>query len=41
VFVNKVLRRVLGPKRDEVKEGEKNCIMRNLTYFVLHQVLLG
>jgi hypothetical protein len=26
VFENKVLRRVLGPKRDEIAGGGENCI---------------
>jgi hypothetical protein len=31
VFENRVLRRIFGPKRDEVTGGRrKNCIMRNL-----------
>jgi hypothetical protein len=29
VFENRVLRRIFGPKRDEVKEGGENCILRN------------
>jgi hypothetical protein len=27
VFENRVLRRIFGPKRDEVKGGGENCIM--------------
>jgi hypothetical protein len=29
VFENRVLRRISGPKRYEVTEGGRNCIMRN------------
>jgi hypothetical protein len=29
VFENRVLRRILGPKRDEVTEGWRNYITRN------------
>jgi hypothetical protein len=29
VFGNRVLRRMFGPKRDEVIGGWKNCILRN------------
>jgi hypothetical protein len=38
VFENRVLRRIFGPKRDEVT-GE-NCIMKSLMICTLHQVLL-
>jgi hypothetical protein len=29
VFENRVLRRIFGPKRDEVNRGGENYIMRN------------
>jgi hypothetical protein len=29
VFEYRVLRRIFGPKRDEVQEGRENCIMRS------------
>jgi hypothetical protein len=29
VFKNRVLRRIFGPKRDEVTEIGENCIMRS------------
>jgi hypothetical protein len=29
VFENRVLRRIFGPKRDEVTGGWRNCIMRS------------
>jgi hypothetical protein len=38
VFENRVLRRVFGPKRDEVT-GE-NCIMRSIVICTLRQVKL-
>jgi hypothetical protein len=34
VFENRVLRRIFGPKRDEVKRGWKNCIKR--TFMILY-----
>jgi hypothetical protein len=42
VFENRVLRRIFGPKRDEVTEevGE-NCIMGSCMVCTLHPVLLG
>jgi hypothetical protein len=30
VFENRVLRRIFGPKRDEVTGGWKNCITRRI-----------
>ena len=30
VFENRVLRRIFGPKRDEVTGNGENCIMRSL-----------
>jgi hypothetical protein len=41
VFENRVLRRIFGPKRDEVAGGWKNCIMRSCIVCTLHPVLLG
>jgi hypothetical protein len=32
---NRVLRRLLGPKREEVQEAEENCTMRNIVIFRL------
>jgi hypothetical protein len=37
VFENKVLRRIFEPKRDEMTEGEENCIMRNFMICTLCQ----
>jgi hypothetical protein len=38
VFENMVLRRVLGPKRDEVTGERENCIMRGFLICTLRQV---
>jgi hypothetical protein len=32
MFENRVLRRMLGPRRDEATEGRGNCITRNLKF---------
>jgi hypothetical protein len=37
VFENRVLRRISGPKKDEVKVGE-NCIMKSFIICTLLQV---
>jgi hypothetical protein len=37
VFENRVLRRIFGPKGDEVTVGE-NCIMRSFITYTLRQV---
>jgi hypothetical protein len=31
VFENRVLRKILGPKREEVTEAKGKCIMRRFT----------
>jgi hypothetical protein len=41
VFENRVLRRIFGPKRDEVAGGGENCIMRSCVVCTLYLVLLG
>jgi hypothetical protein len=39
VFENRVLRRIFGPKRDEVTgEIGENCIMRSFITFTLLQI---
>jgi hypothetical protein len=38
VFENRVLRRIFGPKRDEVTENGENCIMRRFVICTLRQV---
>jgi hypothetical protein len=38
VFENRVLRRVFGPKRDEVKGEWKNFITRSFVIYTLRQV---
>jgi hypothetical protein len=39
VFENRVLRRILGPKRDEVTGGGENYIMRSLMICTPHPIL--
>ena len=41
VFENRVLRRILGPKRDEVTRNGENYIMRSLIICTPHPVLFG
>jgi hypothetical protein len=42
VFENGVLRRIFGPKRNEVTgEWGENCIMRSLMICTAHQMLFG
>jgi hypothetical protein len=38
VFENKVLRRIFGPRKDEVNGGWRNCIMRSFVICTLRQV---
>jgi hypothetical protein len=38
VFENRVLRRIFGPKREEVRENGDNCIMRSFMICTLRQV---
>jgi hypothetical protein len=38
VFENRVLRRIFGPKRDEVTDGGENCIMRSFITCSVRQV---
>jgi hypothetical protein len=33
-----VIRRIFEPKRDEVKEGGENCIMRSCMVCTFHQI---
>jgi len=40
VFENRVLRRIFGPKGDEVTNGE-DYIMRNLMFCTPHPILFG
>jgi hypothetical protein len=39
VFGNRVLRRILGPKRDEVIGSGENYIMRSLMICTAHRIL--
>jgi hypothetical protein len=41
VFENRVLRRIFGPKRDEVTEERKNFVMRSFIICIPHPVLCG
>ena len=41
VFENRVLRRIFGPKTDEVTESGENSIMRSLMICTAHQILFG
>jgi hypothetical protein len=38
VFENRVLRRIFGPRREEVTGGWKNCRMRSFVICNLRQV---
>jgi hypothetical protein len=41
VFENRVLRRIFGPKWDEVKGNGENYIMRSLMICISHPLLCG
>ena len=41
VFEKRVLRKIFGPKRDEVTGNGENYIMRSLTICTAHPVLCG
>jgi hypothetical protein len=41
VFENRVLRRIFGPKRDEVTENGGSCKMRNFIICTHPQISLG
>ena len=41
VFENRVLRRIFGPKRDEITGNGETYIMRSLMIFIPHPVLFG
>jgi hypothetical protein len=41
LFVNRVLRRIFGPKRDEVTGGGENYIIRSLMICTRHPILFG
>jgi hypothetical protein len=40
MFENRVLRRIFGPKRDEVLRGWRNLHNEELHNFTLHHILL-
>jgi hypothetical protein len=41
VFENRMLRRIFGPKREEVKGSGENYKMRSLIIYTPHQLLFG
>jgi hypothetical protein len=41
VFENRMLRRIFGPKRDEVKGNGENFIMRSFIICATHSILCG
>jgi hypothetical protein len=41
VFENNVLRKIFGPKRDEVTEKRKYYVTRNFMLCTPHQILFG
>jgi hypothetical protein len=41
VFMNRVLREIYGPKRDEVTVSGEDCIMNSLIMCTPHQILFG
>jgi len=41
MFENRVLRRIFGPKRDEVTGEWENYIMRSLIFCTPHPILCG
>jgi len=41
VFENRMLRRIFGPMRDDVRVSGENCIMRSLKICTPHQILFG
>jgi hypothetical protein len=40
VFENRVLKRIFGPKREEVAGSGEDCIMRSFITCTLHKILL-
>jgi hypothetical protein len=41
VFEDRVLRGIFGPKKEEVRGEWRNCTMRSLMIYTLHQILFG
>jgi hypothetical protein len=41
VFENRALRKIFGPKRDEVSGSGEDYITRNLMAYTHHQILFG
>jgi hypothetical protein len=41
MFGSRVLRKIIGHKRDEFAGGWRSCIIRSFMVFICYQVLLG
>jgi hypothetical protein len=41
VFENRMVRRIFGVKRDEVKRSGENYILRSLIISILHPIMFG
>jgi hypothetical protein len=41
IFENRVARKILGPKRQEVRGAEENSITKRFMICALHQILEG
>jgi hypothetical protein len=41
VFENRALRRIIGPKREEVTRGGENYVIRGLMVCTPHQIIFG
>jgi hypothetical protein len=41
LFENRVLRRIFGPRRDEVQGSRENYTVRNLMICTAHPILFG
>jgi hypothetical protein len=41
LFESRVLRRIFGPKRNEVKESGENYVMKSLKICTPHQIFFG
>jgi hypothetical protein len=39
VFEDKVLRRIFGPKGNELHEGGESCIMRFILYYIIFRMI--
>jgi hypothetical protein len=42
VFLGRLLKKIFGPKRKEVRESAKeNCVMKSFVIVITHQILFG